>query len=360
MLHVATTSRDSETAAKHSLGTCPSGAAFYVRRPVQVFMRFGIIGLGNHAKTRVMPSLSRTGHKIDCIYSRSIEKARIEAAKYGSEPFSNLDKMLARDFDAVYIASPNFLHFEQARLSLLRLKHVLLEKPMTLRNEEAKELVDIAAGKHLALAVGFHLRFHPAVREVRSMVQNGSLGTLTYASGMWAHFSSRNYDDPEISWWGKDDQVGGGSVMGTGVHVIDSLKFILGQLPRSVSALRVPAGQVIDMTEHVTMDFDGTIADAISSRSIQAAENSLYLCGTKGTVAVRGMYSTSVNASIIRDGKAVQQFSGTDMYDEEVRAFVDLAEGRASSIAQGQDGYAVVRIVNAAVESDRQGKKISL
>ncbi len=77
--------------------------------------------------------------------------------------------------EAVYIASHNFLHYEQARQSLLQDKLVLLEKHMTLHNEHAVELVRLAAEKEMSLEVSFHLRFRTAVELVRKMIHHGRL-----------------------------------------------------------------------------------------------------------------------------------------------------------------------------------------
>jgi Predicted dehydrogenases and related proteins len=181
-----------------------------------MFMRFGIIGLGNHAINRVMPAIVTSGNQIAAVYSRNLEKARKESIPYGSEPFDDLDAFFEKgDFESVYIASPNFLHYSQAMKSLESGKNVLLEKQMTLRNEDAADLVSTAERRGLALAVGFHMRFHPAVAEVRKMVRSQELGKIAYIRGVWAGLSQPSSGNPDRQWWSEEDKVGGGSVMGT-------------------------------------------------------------------------------------------------------------------------------------------------
>lgn len=316
-------------------------------------MKFGIAGLGNHAINRVMPAIAATGNQITSIYSRSIDKARKEGMKYNSKSFDNLDTMFENgDFDAIYIASPNFLHYPQTKKALNHGKHVLLEKQMTLKSEEARELVDLAAEKGLKLAIGFHMRFNPAIPDVKKMLASGDLGDIAYVSGMWAHQSARSYEHPDNKWWAEDNKVGGGSVMGTGVHVLDTLNYIMGAVPDRVCSFRNPAGQVIETTEHITLQYSGTIADVISSRAISGKSNHLSIHGTKGTLTVTNVFSTSVEASMILDGKKVKDYRGVNVYEEEVRGFVNLVQGTDSRIATGEDGYNVVRIVESAFESD--------
>ncbi len=323
-------------------------------------MKFGILGLGNHAKSKVMPAIAKAGHEISAIYSRKIEKAREEGSKYSSRAYDSLEGFMKSGIDAVYIASPNFLHYEQAKQSLLNGKHVLLEKQMTLRNDHASELVRLAADKGLALAVGFHLRFHPAIGQVRKMIQEGRLGELTYISGIWASYSSRNYDNPDNKWWMEDEQAGGGSVMGTGVHVMDTINYIAGEAPQSVNCFKIPRGAVIDTTEQVSIQYPSVVASAVSSRRIRNSENSLVVCGTGGTVTVRGMFSTDVNSKLLLGAEPMEQFSGLNMYEEEVKAFNDLVRGHSGVIATGSDGELVVRMVNAATAAEKEGRSVKL
>ncbi len=316
-------------------------------------MKFGVAGLGNHAINRVMPAIAAAGNQITSIYSRNIDKARKEGVKYNSRAFDNLDTMLETgDFEAIYIASPNFLHYSQTKAALSSGKHVLLEKQMALKSSEAKELVDLAKEKNLKLAIGFHMRFNPAIMDAKRVLSSGELGDIAYISGMWAYMSSRSYDNPDNKWWAEDEKVGGGSVMGTGVHVMDTLNFLLGQAPDRVCSFRNPMGEVIESTEHVTLQYGNTIADAISSRSVSGNMNHLNIHGSKGTLTLTNVFATSVETSMIRDGKKVKDYRGVDVYKEEARDFVNLVEGKESHIALGEDGYNVVRIVESAFSQD--------
>lgn len=320
-------------------------------------MKFGIAGLGNHAINRVMPEIVASGNHITSIYSRSIDKARKEGMKYGAKAFDDLDTMLSTgDFEVIYIASPNFIHYPQAKASLNKGKHVLLEKQMTLKSEEARELIQIAKQKDLKLAIGFHMRFHPAVEDVRKMISSGDLGDIAYITGMWSHLTTRSYTNSDTKWWTEDDKVGGGSVMGTGVHVLDTINYIMGGVPDRVCSFRNPAGEVIDTTEHITLQYSGTIVDVISSRAISGKSNHLTIHGSKGTMTVTNLFSTAVESSIILDGRKMKEYRGTNVYNEEVKAFGNLLQGKESHIALGEDGFNVVRIVEEAFRDDSDNK----
>ena len=324
-------------------------------------MKFGIISIGNHAMNRVMPAIKSSGNEISAIYSRNMEKAKKESLKYGSEPYDSLDRFFSEsEFEAVYISSPNFMHFENARRSLEEGKHVLLEKQMTLRNEDAEKLADLSTEKKLQLAVGFHMRFNPAIEDLKKMISNGDLGEIAHIHGTWAHLSSSSRTNPDSMWWSEDDKVGGGSVMGTGVHVIDTINYLLGRKPDSVYAIKRPEGKLIEDTETVIMQYGDTVGEALSSRSIAGAFNSLVVQGNKTTLVAENAFGTSVACSLKRDGKIIKEYREGNVYQKEVASFVDLVSGKKSTIATVEDGEIVVKIVNAANESDSTKRAVKI
>jgi predicted dehydrogenase len=315
-------------------------------------MKFGIVSLGNHAMNRVMPAIKSSGNEISAIYSRNMEKAKRESLKYGSKPFDNLDQFFSdSDFEAVYISSPNFMHFEHAKRSLEEGKHVLLEKQMTLRNEDAEKLADLSSKKRLHLAVGFHMRFNPAVEDLKKMISSGDLGEIAHIHGTWAHLSTGSRTNPDSKWWSEDDKAGGGSVMGTGVHVIDTINYLLGRKPDSVYGIKRPEGKVIEDTEAIIMQYGDTVGEALSSRSIAGAFNSLVVQGNRTTLVAENVFGTSVACSLKREGKIIKEYGEGNVYQKEVTSFVDLVNGKKSTIATVKDGEVVVKIVNAANES---------
>lgn len=81
--------------------------------------------------------------------------------------------MLTSDVDAVVVATPVHTHYRLAKAALLAGKHVLVEKPLTLRADHASELIELAAERSLKLMVGHTFVHNPAVQLVREIVQSG-------------------------------------------------------------------------------------------------------------------------------------------------------------------------------------------
>ena len=130
-------------------------------------LRIGVIGAGkwgsNHI--RVLQELQSEGMCELVGYSDRDKKKAFGCQYYESY------KELLRFVDAVSIAVPTDMHYEVAKDCLLAGKHVLVEKPITLNSEEAKELIKISERENLILASGYIYRFNPAVLKLKERMR---------------------------------------------------------------------------------------------------------------------------------------------------------------------------------------------
>lgn len=144
--------------------------------------RIAVIGCGKWGINHV-----RTAHKIfgdklkTCIDFDKNAEAKVKELS-GSVSFStNLDDVLNDDeINAVIISTPAETHFEIARMVLHSGKNVLVEKPITLKSEEAVVLHDLSIQKNLKLMVGHLLLYHPAILKIKELLDEGQLGNLQY------------------------------------------------------------------------------------------------------------------------------------------------------------------------------------
>ena len=91
-----------------------------------------------------------------------------------------IEDALNEDYDGFIIATPAKTHFKIAKAIINTGRHILIEKPMTLSIEEAKELVVLAEKNEINAMVGHVLLFHPAVKKIKKMIDNGEIGDLQY------------------------------------------------------------------------------------------------------------------------------------------------------------------------------------
>ncbi len=147
---------------------------------------------------------------------------------------SNYDFMAKNEnIDMVDICTPDFLHYTQAMTAIENKKHIYLEKPIAQTLGEAKEIATAAERAGLVNQTALVMRFQPKVAAARELLQSGELGEVINFKAVILNNSYLNPNRP-VNWRLQKDQSAGGSLMDTGVHVADLIRFLIGE-PSSVS-----------------------------------------------------------------------------------------------------------------------------
>lgn len=197
---------------------------------------FGIIGTGKITRTFLEAVQSVPELALRAVYSRSLEKAQSFGAEYGAKAFTDSLEDLAadRDVQAVYIASPNCCHCEQAIRMMDAGKHVLCEKPAASNQEEYQRMLEAARRNGVVFFEAMRPAFTPEMAMVEETLPR--LGKIRQASFSFCQYSSR-YDNfkngiienafrPELS---------NGSLMDIGVYCIHWMVRLFG-MPESLQA----------------------------------------------------------------------------------------------------------------------------
>ena len=148
-------------------------------------VRVGVVGLGGWGKNllRNFAALPQSDLRWACDADPGT-RAVYEPAHPGVRFTADYPDILSDpELEAVVLATPVPTHFELARQALDAGKHVLVEKPMTWRAAEARELRDLVRSAGRVLMVGHLLRFHPAVDMLRELIDTGELGDVRYVYG---------------------------------------------------------------------------------------------------------------------------------------------------------------------------------
>ena len=141
--------------------------------------RIAVVGAGRWGKNHI-----ETLNALGClggIVESNDRRAEQFKGKYSNvKVFSKLEDALEIDFDGFTVATPAETHFEITARILRDKRHVLVEKPIALRIEEAKELKNLAEKNSVNLMVGHLLLFHPAIRKIKNLITDGKIGRLQY------------------------------------------------------------------------------------------------------------------------------------------------------------------------------------
>jgi predicted dehydrogenase len=247
-------------------------------------MKWGIIGTGTIASkfACTVNDMKKEGEQLVAVASRNQKKADVFAAEYHiGHAFSSYEAMLASDeIDAVYIATPNVMHYEHAKMCLMAGKHVLCEKPFTTRVSQAEALYELAAAKKLFIMEAFWIRFLPIMVELKKIIENDVIGQVQYARSEYGFITSGQRKINKFA-----PELGGGALLDIGVYNLGFMNLVMGGNPSGFTSN-------VHMGESGTDDFSVINlhyehADAVVTTSIgMVLERSAVIAGTKGTIYI--------------------------------------------------------------------------
>ncbi len=290
-----------------------------MQKPVQ----WGILGAAKFARQFMAPAI----HAADG--ARLSGLATSDPAK--AEPFQQFcpdlvvydsyDALLSDpEIDAVYIPLPNHLHVEWSLKALDAGKHVLCEKPMTMKGEEFDALIGKRNQTGLLAAEAYMIVHHPQWQFTKRLIADGAIGKLAHVTGAFS-FDNRA-DTTNIR---NRAETGGGGLRDIGVYVIGGARFATGQEPVSVqSAIRWQDG--IDTFTEIRAQFpDFTYSSYVSIRMHPHQE--MVFHGEGGVIRLTAPFNARVfgeaRVELHRPGLEVQvtRFPADDHYKLQVEAF---------------------------------------
>lgn len=254
-------------------------------------IRFGIVGCGVIARFHARAIENCPGAVLTAACSKSYESAVKFCAEEGIEAFESYDALLKReDIDAVAICTPSGEHYAQIKAALEAGKHVLVEKPMCIRLSEAEEVIALAKEKGLLLCAVAQLRFSDSIREMKRVISDGHLGKIYSAALTMRYYRSQAYYD-QAGWRGTWDMDGGGVLMNQGIHGVDMLCYLLGEVSE-IKGFADTMGRNIEVedTAAAALRFrSGAMAVIDASTCCEPGfPLRLVISGEKGTIALEG------------------------------------------------------------------------
>ena len=214
-------------APRHRLNV-GAGAA----RPAR--LRVGLVGAGNLARWEHLPNLKKIpGVTLRAVHSASGARGKTYAERFGAAYASTDYEELLNDseLDVVVIATRHEHHFAQAHAALRAGKHVFIEKPMALTEDECRTLYQDVEETGRQLTVGFNRRFAPFYLELKR--------ALARRAGPAVVSCRMNSPGLSGSFWAADPAFGG-AVLGEGCHFADLMYWLLESEPTEVSAYSLP------------------------------------------------------------------------------------------------------------------------
>jgi UDP-2-acetamido-3-amino-2,3-dideoxy-glucuronate N-acetyltransferase len=302
------------------------------------------------------------------LYVAEVGDKQLEPARKLGLPAERLTtnyKDFIHKIDGVVVVTPAQSHFPLCKEFLEAGKDVFVEKPLALTNEESKQLAELAEKHKRILQVGHILRFDPATLWLRDAIQNGEFGKVNMIRGHFGGFKRPRNDS--------------GVMFADGIHFVDLFNFLLGALPKSVTAIHQDfMGRGIDDASFVSLEYNTphgkTWATVENDYFIPGKFREVVVCGDKMSAVcdynvAQYKVKTYENTHSPSGGNDFKATEGVVTQIEtppeepllaELRAFIDSIKTRATPLADAWSGYDAVRVLNAALESVKTGRAVTL
>lgn len=241
--------------------------------------------------------------KLVAVYSRDIKKAEQFAREQRAEKFyDSLDALVSdKDVEAVYVASPNHMHYEHVMKLLKAGKHVLCEKAIASNHAEAEEMFRTAQEQGVILLEAMRTVFHPGMDAIRENLPK--LGAIRKAAFSYCQYSSR-YDSFKE---GQEHNIfsrecSAGALMDIGVYSVHAMLYLLG-MPEKITGFSVMLRGDIDGAGNILAKYPDKIAE-VSYSKITDSSLPGEIQGENGTLLFGGGNNSPENVRIIyRDGR---------------------------------------------------------
>ena len=343
-------------------------------------MRIGVVGAGVIGQLRARSIRQNPRTSLAAVLDPSGKAAQEAVKGSGTRAFTSLNEFLDTEMDAVVVSSPPHVHEEACLGALARGRHLLVEKPLSNSVAACRRIVDAAIAAKRVLAVGFNLRYYPAIRFVKDTIDSGRIGTLDHLRVFGGHEGLSKF---RIDWQYRAPESGGGAMWDVGIHMTDVARYLLGEITEvygimSEGVWKVPGSEdnamaVFRSPSGVPASYHATWTEWKGYRFYVEAYGSLGM--------VSGYYAPMRNLLIMHDRASGRRRTTRKLYPEimlreklkswhstallsfaeELEDFLALSEGRRDvKIADGYAGLRTVEVADAVRQSTERGEVVHL
>ena len=321
-------------------------------------VRFGVVGTNFITDWVIAGAREEERFELAAVCSRTQQRAEEFAAKYNiPHTFTSLEEMASSDkVDAVYIASPNYMHASQSILCMSHGKHVLCEKPLASNAREAREMVAAAKKYGVTFMEAMKSTLTPSFRAV---IENlNRIGTPRRYFASFCQYSSRydrfkqgevlNAFRPELS---------NGAMMDIGVYTVYPLVVLFGR-PQKIDAQGIVLSSGTDGQGAVNLQYEGLnatllyskIANSLLPAEIEGEEGNIVIDRIQTPADIK-FYARQTPASGKEkriEGEVLAAIDSHNEYYHEIKEFIDLIEQGAieSTINSHDNSIATMEIID--------------
>jgi UDP-N-acetyl-2-amino-2-deoxyglucuronate dehydrogenase len=332
-----------------------------------------VAGAGVAARYHAQAIARAPGARLAAVCRADPARAGEAEAEFGVPCETRYEALLARaDVDAVCLCTPSGAHAAQAVAAARAGKHVLVEKPMALSVADADRMIDAARQVGTRLGVTFQRRTEPAYVDLRRALREGELGKPVLGAVTIPYLRTQEYYE-SAEWRGTWAHDGGGALMNQGIHLVDLLLWLMGDV-EEVEARMTTASHGIEVEDTLvaTVRFTGGALGSIGATTCAAPgfPHRLEVYGTRGGVQIEGDAITrwetagrpggpratiAPGSAAAGAGASATRISGT-AHERLIADFVAAIRDGRPPLVPGEEGRRSLALVLAIYEAARTGR----
>lgn len=308
----------------------------------------GIVGTGYWGRKVVEEFSNLQNVSIEAIADLSDENLKFCADRFKVQRLlKDYTQLIAiPDISAVYVATPNGLHYQVCKDALEAGKHVLVEKPITLDSKQGWELVKLAERNNLTLSVGHIFRFNNAIAEAKRLLKQRFLGKLFLMDFSWVNLE-KPFTDRDV-------------IVDLAPHMFDMMNFLTDAWPTEISAVATEHRGKVYETANIHAKFaDGTLSNALLSWVIPKKTRQVSLIGES-----RSMFIDAVGQEITVFESGYTYKLGIERNNtirDELLHFIDsIGKPMIETKNSGTVGVRTVELIEAAKQAAKEKKTIQI
>ncbi len=290
-----------------------------------------------------------------------------EIANAGLNRLQSIDHALEdNSIEAVILTTPNVMHESQVTQIALAGRHVFCEKPLGLTGDSARRSVAACEKSNVILGIGHERRFEPALKKVKQMIDDNTLGTIMHAESAFSHDKLINV--PSGDWRTLKETAPAAAMTGMGIHLTDLYISYFGPV-KTVQALT--ANRVLDWETGdvvtVQLRFEAGMTATLSAILYTPHFIRLHVFGSNASVEVRNDTHPDTPGGIAQmvvsrtnQQPVVENLDWTDTVVENLEAFADAIAGGSTYPYTHEQLIENIVVLEAITESAENGKTVHL
>jgi predicted dehydrogenase len=338
-------------------------------------LNFALVGCGRISRKHVDAISRAPGARLAAVCDLDLARAKAIGDKLGIPSFTDMDEMIAKvpAIDVVNVLTPTGYHAKHAVHLAAYRKHIVVEKPMALKLEDADEMIMACDRAGVRLFVVKQNRYNLPVQRLRKALEAGRFGKLVMGTVRVRWCRRQDYYAQDA--WRGTWELDGGVLANQASHHVDLLMWMLGPVE---SVVAMTATQLVNVetedTAAVLMRFAngalGIVEATTATRPVDL-EGSLSILGERGTVVIGGFAvnelstwkfeePTADDANVIEESRTMPD----NVYGFGHQAFIEnvvrTIRGQGAALVDGLEGRKSIEVINAIYESVQTGREVAL